>query len=105
MIKIGYRGLLQWEYSVFGIEKYSKRYKKYYKRTIYSGCSGRNRREHEWAAWGMWIWGVKVMSKVVTAIAELPTEALKDWREWVEANGGKVLTPRYLTEGEKKNDR
>lgn len=48
MIKIGYRGLLQWEYSVFGIEKYSKRYKKYYKRTIYSGCSGRNRREHEW---------------------------------------------------------
>lgn len=40
------------------------------------------------------------MSKVVTAIAELPTEALADWREWVEANGGKVLTPRYLTGGE-----
>lgn len=40
------------------------------------------------------------MSKVVTAIAELPEEALKDWRSWVEANGGKVLTPRYLTEGE-----
>ena len=41
------------------------------------------------------------MSKVVTAIAELPEEALADWREWVEANGGKVLTPRYLTEGER----
>lgn len=41
------------------------------------------------------------MNKVVTAIAELPTEALKDWREWVESHGGKVLTPRYLTEGEK----
>ena len=41
------------------------------------------------------------MSKVVTAIAELPEEALKDWREWIEANGGKVLTPRYMTEGEK----
>lgn len=41
------------------------------------------------------------MNKVVTAIAELPTEALKEWREWVEVNGGKVLTPRYLTEGER----
>ena len=41
------------------------------------------------------------MSKVITAIAELPTEALADWREWVESHGGKVLTPRYLTEGEK----
>lgn len=40
------------------------------------------------------------MSKVVTAIAELPEEALADWREWVEANGGKVLTPKYLTGGE-----
>ena len=45
------------------------------------------------------------MSKIVTAIAELPEEALKDWREWVEANGGKVLTPRYLTEGEKDERR
>ena len=41
------------------------------------------------------------MSNVVTAIAELPEEALKEWREWVESHGGKVLTPRYLTEGEK----
>lgn len=40
------------------------------------------------------------MGRIVTAIAELPTEALADWREWVEANGGKVLTPRYLTGGE-----
>lgn len=45
------------------------------------------------------------MSKVITAIAELPTEALADWREWVEANGGKVLTPRYMTEGEKDERR
>ena len=44
------------------------------------------------------------MSKVVTAIAELPEEALKEWREWVVLHGGKVLTPRYLTEGEKEND-
>ena len=36
----------------------------------------------------------KAMSKVITAIAELPEEALKEWREWVEANGGRVLTPR-----------
>lgn len=43
------------------------------------------------------------MRRVVTAIAELPTEALTEWREWIEAHGGKVLTPRYLTEGEKKN--
>ena len=43
----------------------------------------------------------KDMSKVVTAIAELPTEALADWRKWVESHGGKVLTPRYLTEGER----
>ena len=42
------------------------------------------------------------MSKVITAIAELPEELLQDWREWVESHGGKVLTPRYLTEGEKK---
>ena len=41
------------------------------------------------------------MSKVITAIAELPEDALKEWRKWVEANGGKVLTPRYLTEGER----
>lgn len=47
----------------------------------------------------------KGMSKVITAIAELPTEALKEWREWVEANGGKVLTPRYLTEGERNECR
>ena len=45
------------------------------------------------------------MSKVITAIAELPTEALADWREWVEANDGKVLTPRYLTEGERNECR
>ena len=45
------------------------------------------------------------MSKIVTAIAELPEEALKDWREWIEANGGKVLTPRYLTEGERNECR
>ena len=45
------------------------------------------------------------MSKVITAIAELPTEALKEWREWIESHNGKVLTPRYMTEGEKKNDR
>ena len=45
------------------------------------------------------------MNKVVTAIAELPTEALADWREWVEANGGKVLTPRYFTEGERNECR
>lgn len=44
------------------------------------------------------------MSKVITAIAELPEEALKEWREWIEAHGGKVLTPRYLTEGENKNE-
>lgn len=44
------------------------------------------------------------MSKVVTAIAELPEEALKEWREWIESHNGKVLTPRYLTEGEKKNE-
>lgn len=42
----------------------------------------------------------KDMSKIVTAIAELPEEVLKDWREWVESHGGKVLTPRYLTGGE-----
>ena len=41
------------------------------------------------------------MGKVITAIAELPEEALKEWREWVESHGGKVLTPRYLTEGER----
>ena len=41
------------------------------------------------------------MSKVITAIAELPEEALKEWRKWVESHGGKVLTPRYMTEGEK----
>ena len=45
------------------------------------------------------------MNNVVTAIAELPTEALKDWRKWIEANGGKVLTPRYLTEGERNECR
>ena len=45
------------------------------------------------------------MKRVVTAIAELPTEALADWREWVEANGGKVLTPRYLTKGERNERR
>ena len=45
------------------------------------------------------------MSKVVTAIAELPEEALKDWREWIESHGGKVLTPRYLTEGERNERR
>ena len=46
------------------------------------------------------------MGKVITAIAELPEEALADWREWVESHGGKVLTPRYLTEGERngRND-
>lgn len=42
------------------------------------------------------------MSKVITAIAELPEGTLKEWRKWVESHGGKVLTPRYLTEGEKK---
>ena len=41
------------------------------------------------------------MSKVVTAIAELPEEALKERREWIESHNGKVLTPRYLTEGER----
>ena len=41
------------------------------------------------------------MSKIITAIAELPEEALKGWREWIESHGGKVLTPRYLTEGER----
>lgn len=45
------------------------------------------------------------MSKVVTAIAELPEEALKEWREWIESHGGKVLTPRYLTEGERNECR
>ena len=45
------------------------------------------------------------MSKVITAIAELPTEALADWRKWVESHGGKVLTPRYLTEGERNERR
>ena len=45
------------------------------------------------------------MSKVVTAIAELPEEALKEWREWVVLHGGKVLTPRYITEGERNECR
>lgn len=45
------------------------------------------------------------MSKVVTAIAELPEEALKEWRKWVESHGGKVLTPRYMTEGERNERR
>ena len=45
------------------------------------------------------------MSKVVTAIAELPEEALREWREWIESHGGKVLTPRYLTEGERNECR
>lgn len=45
------------------------------------------------------------MSKVITAIAELPEEALKEWREWIESHGGKVLTPRYMTEGEKDERR
>lgn len=48
----------------------------------------------------------KDMSKVVTAIAELPEELLQDWRVWVVLHGGKVLTPRYMTEGERngRND-
>lgn len=45
------------------------------------------------------------MSRVITAIAELPEEVLKDWREWVVLHGGKVLTPRYLTEGERNECR
>ena len=45
------------------------------------------------------------MKRVVTAIAELPPEALAGWREWIEAHDGKVLTPRYLTEGERNERR